>query len=259
MPNKLLIILLLFPTLCNGIEISSHAATIVGHKIWKNECGGKVEALTTWNEGEEFASIGIGHFIWYPKGYEGPFDEQFPKLLQYFENEGVSLPLWLKNSKECPWTSRECFNNDLKENKLTKLRLILLNTVDLQVNFMVNKLSSLLPRLLAASPEQDHDLIKARFARVLESDAGIYAILDYINFKGDGTNPSERYDGKGWGLLQVLQTMDDCNDAIDDFVTAGKKVLNTRIERAPPERNEGRWMKGWYNRLDTYLDTSLTS
>ena len=29
-------------------------------------------------------------------------------------------------------------------------------------------------------------------------------MIDYVNFKGDGLKPTERYKGEGWGLLQVL-------------------------------------------------------
>jgi hypothetical protein len=40
----------------------------IGRKVWQNECGGTVAGLTSWNAGENFASLGIGHFIWYPAG-----------------------------------------------------------------------------------------------------------------------------------------------------------------------------------------------
>ena len=40
----------------------------IGKRIWQNECGGTADGLTSWNAGENFASLGIGHFIWYPKG-----------------------------------------------------------------------------------------------------------------------------------------------------------------------------------------------
>jgi hypothetical protein len=47
-------------------------------KIWQNECNGTIAGLTSWNAGEDFASLGIGHFIWYPKGRRGPFEKVFP-------------------------------------------------------------------------------------------------------------------------------------------------------------------------------------
>ncbi|HEX4630297.1 MAG TPA: hypothetical protein VH188_04970, partial [Chthoniobacterales bacterium] len=62
-----------------GINLSPAETRRIGNKIWQNECGGTVAGLTSWNAGENFASLGIGHFIWYPKGVRGPFDESFPK------------------------------------------------------------------------------------------------------------------------------------------------------------------------------------
>ena len=53
----------------------------IGKRIWQNEAAGSVEGLTSWNSGEDFASLGIGHFIWYPAGPDGPFEESFPQLI----------------------------------------------------------------------------------------------------------------------------------------------------------------------------------
>jgi hypothetical protein len=37
----------------------------------QSSAGGSITGLTTWNAGEEFPSLGIGHFIWYPAGFDG--------------------------------------------------------------------------------------------------------------------------------------------------------------------------------------------
>jgi len=61
--------------------------------------------LTSWNKGEDFASLGIGHFIWYPKSVsesEKQFDESFPKLLTWMQDKGVEMPLWLLKSQGNP-------------------------------------------------------------------------------------------------------------------------------------------------------------
>src|SRR5688572_7441084 len=76
----------------------------IGRRVWQNECGGRRDGLTSWNVGEDFASLGIGHFIWYPKGMDGPFEESFPKLVRFYEQHGVKVPTWLRG--DCPWTSR---------------------------------------------------------------------------------------------------------------------------------------------------------
>src|SRR5690606_16290040 len=84
----------------------------IGKRIWQNECAGTVEGLTSWNGGENFASLGIGHFIWYPAGVQGPFEESFPKLIAFFQQSGVRVPQWLLTTPDCPWPTREAFQRD---------------------------------------------------------------------------------------------------------------------------------------------------
>src|SRR5574337_1281959 len=78
------------------ITLSKAEALRIGRKVWRNECGGTISGLTSWNEGENFASLGIGHFIWYPEGNRGPFEESFPKFLTFAASRGIELPDWLR-------------------------------------------------------------------------------------------------------------------------------------------------------------------
>jgi len=98
------------PTL-PGVTLSRNEAIKIGKRIWQNECNGTITGLTAWNEGENFASLGIGHFIWYPKGQRGPFEESFPKLVSFMTVRGVKLPTLLLGAGEraCPWNSRQEF------------------------------------------------------------------------------------------------------------------------------------------------------
>src|SRR4051812_27541915 len=89
-----------------AFSISKEDANRIGEKIWKNECRGTVEGLTNWKKGENFASVGIGHFIWYSVGKKERFEEMFPELLAFLESQGIVLPTWLKNVKGCPWNSQ---------------------------------------------------------------------------------------------------------------------------------------------------------
>ena len=69
----LLVLALLLPSSASAtISLSHQEAMRVGRKIWQNECDGSVAGLTSWNAGENFASLGIGHFICYPPGARGP-------------------------------------------------------------------------------------------------------------------------------------------------------------------------------------------
>ena len=66
----------------------------IGRRVWQNEAAGKVEGLADWNSGEAFASLGIGHFIWYPPGPKGPFEESFPGLVRFLSERGAPPPDW---------------------------------------------------------------------------------------------------------------------------------------------------------------------
>src|SRR5437867_12746400 len=87
--------------------LSDRELAAIGRRVWQNECGGTREGLTSWNAGENFASLGIGHFIWYPKGVNGPFEESFPSLIRFLTAKGVKSPAWLKADSTCPWKTRE--------------------------------------------------------------------------------------------------------------------------------------------------------
>ena len=45
-------------TRAQRVVISDAQANSAGRRLWKNECDGKVEGLTSWNSGENFASLG---------------------------------------------------------------------------------------------------------------------------------------------------------------------------------------------------------
>src|ERR1700739_635060 len=85
----------------SSIRLTPEQAHAIGLKIWQNEAGGKVQFLTHWNKGEAFGSFGIGHFIWYPDGQQGPFTESFPGVVDALAAAGQNVPDWLRG--HCPW------------------------------------------------------------------------------------------------------------------------------------------------------------
>ncbi|HEX9667363.1 MAG TPA: hypothetical protein VGA95_12515, partial [Thermodesulfobacteriota bacterium] len=203
-------------------------------------------------------SLGIGHFIWYPTGKEGPFQETFPTLLEFYKHNGIEPPDWIDKlpNQDSPWKNRQEFMTDLNSERMIELMQFLIDTIPVQTSFLANRFQNSLDNLLDSSPREEHDNIKAKFFRVANSPMGMYALIDYVNFKGEGTNPSERYMGEGWGLLQVLEEMNGTEtgiSALKEFVEAAEKVLARRVENSPPERNEKRWLPGWKNRLNTYI------
>ena len=235
------------------IKISDAEADRIGRKIWRNECAGTRDGLTAWNKGEDFPSLGIGHFIWYPQGKRGPFKESFPALKDYLQAQGVKLPGWLASAKACPWPDRAGFMADFRSPRMEELRSLLASTVGPQARFAALRLEGALPQMLAAAPASEREKIRRNFYRVANAPGGLYPLMDYVNFKGEGTSPTERYQGEGWGLLQVLAGMSDSGSPTGAFSKSADRALTRRVELSPPARGEKRWLPGWRNRLATYV------
>jgi hypothetical protein len=227
----------------------------IGKKIWQNECNGTIAGLTSWNAGEDFASLGIGHFIWYPKGRRGPFEESFPKLVSFISKRGAKLPALLLGTgeKPCPWNSRTEFLRAQHSTEMNQLRSFLVDTIDLQAEFLIARLESALPKMLAEAAPSDRANVQEQFERLTRTSQGCYALVDYVNFKGEGVLHTERYQGQGWGLLQVLEAMHASDTgAVDEFARAAKAVLTQRVQNSPADRHESRWLSGWIRRVNSY-------
>jgi hypothetical protein len=252
----LLVLLALTTHASAAINLSPAETRRIGNKIWQNECGGTVAGLTSWNTGENFASLGIGHFIWYPKGVRGPFDESFPKFVEFARARAVKLPPVVTDNSSCPWNSRTEFNAAAQSPAMKELRAFLARTVDLQAEFLVHRLREALPKMLAEGGAANHAQVQERFDRVASTASGCYALVDYVNFKGECVLATERYAGQGWGLLQVLEGMKQettGREAVKSFAESAKAVLRNRVRNSPPERNEARWLPGWLKRVETYV------
>jgi hypothetical protein len=238
-----------------AITLSHAEALRIGKRIWQNECNGTVSGLTSWNVGEDFASLGIGHFIWYPEGKRGPFEESFPKLIRFISDHDVDVPSWLQNARTCPWQSQSDFQRAQNSPELKALRDFLVHTVDLQAQFLVDRLQNALPKMIEETAPFNRVHVQEQFERMSSSAQGCYALVDYVNFKGEGVLHTERYRGEGWGLLQVLEDMRGTSNgasAVEEFARSASTILTHRVKNSPPERNESRWLPGWVNRVNSY-------
>ena len=244
------------------ITLSAKQAHFIAEKVWRNETAGKDEYLIWWNDGEEFASLGIGHFIWFPKGHTERFREVFPMVLRYMQSHGVKLPDWLTPQSDLPWSSKAELMQakETHTKKYQELFHLLKSTFDTQASFMAQRTVDALPQMLETlSDPKEKETIKRRFYKMLYKadgsidERGLYILIDYTNFKGEGTLKSERYKGQGWGLLQVLKHMDEkASNKYKAFSDSAKAMLDRRIRNSPPARGEIRWRKGWFKRLDSY-------
>ncbi len=244
-------LVLLFASLFS--PISAEMTKSIGDKIWENECGGKMEPLVSWNRGENFPSLGIGHFIWYPEGAQEPFQETFPEMIAFVKSQGAKLPAILVKHRSAPWRTREEFLQASEE--LGDLRAFLYETRHLQALYMAKRLEGSFEELLHAAESAKRKAVESIYNRLQATPSGLYALIDYLNFKGSGLSTKERYRGQGWGLLQVLERIPETSpDPLQDFARAAKELLQERVKNSPPERGEERWLKGWLNRVSTYLN-----
>jgi hypothetical protein len=252
--RRLLLLPLLFLAVAAS-AITPRELDSIGRRVWQNECGGTREGLTSWNTGENFASLGIGHFIWYPKGVNGPFEESFPALVRFLSTNGAKLPGWLKAEDDCPWNTRAEFLAAAKGEKMTELRDLLANTIQLQAHFLAQRMETSLPKMLESAPKAQRGKIKANYEKLAATQRGTFALIDYVNFKGEGTKETERYKGEGWGMLQVLAGMGESEGASPAalFARSAEDVLTRRVRNAPVDRHEERWLSGWKNRVRAYV------
>ncbi len=262
--QKLLLILLISTqtVFAKEIQLTKQQANFVAMKVWQNEGAGLDKYLVHWNDGEDFASVGIGHFIWFSKGHSEKFHQTFPHVIRFLESKDINMPDWLNVSTPLPWNTKKEFYQAKKTNskKYSELFQLLQTTKGYQAEFLAQRLIQSLPKMLEAIPSlEQKKTIEKRFYLILNknngtiSKKGLYALLDYVNFKGEGTAISERYLDQGWGLLQVLENMNPSeSNQLKSFAESANAMLIRRIKNSPPERGEKRWAKNWHNRVMSY-------
>jgi len=241
-----------------SLALTSAQLDWVGQQIFRNECAGRFQCLVHWNDGEAFPSLGIGHFIWYPKGVEGRFVESFPALMEYMEQRQVNIPEWLRALEpfDAPWSEKAEFLAVDDSPRLAELREFLAGTQGIQAEFIFRRARESLGRIVEAAPDDRKSDVADRLEALSQTPGGVYAIIDYVNFKGEGLSSTERYNDQGWGLLQVLLEMSGSPDrnALGQFREAAGTVLTRRAENAKDPIERERWLPGWLRRLETYKE-----
>jgi len=228
----------------------------VGQKIFQNECTGQLQCLVHWNDAEAFPSLGIGHFIWYPEGVDERFVESFPALVEYMKQRQLNIPVWLRELEpfDAPWPDKASFEAVENSVRVAELREFLAGSQGIQAEFIVRRAQSSLAKIVESVPEDRKAQLKTELEALSSTPGGIYSLMDYVNFKGEGLSDTERYNGEGWGLRQVLLAMEANPEipALDRFRQAAATVLTRRAENAVNPIEKSRWLKGWLKRLETY-------
>ncbi len=257
----------------------------VAEKVAKNEFEGDPNNIVMWNDGENFPSLGIGHYLWFPrdpktnKKIETPFEESFPQMIKFMAENGYPTskfprilqynPLTKKIADNSPWDSQALFKAAAKRGELDELRRFLHDPAvrRLQVKFQMSRLKRAADRMQLSLPPQEAIAVGAFTKNLLNSSRGTFAAIDYVNFKGDGENKNERYRGQGWGLQQVImaaaqdmsppkksETPEEM--ALRKFKEHSLILLEKRVSHAPSEDQsvkERHWFEGaWSNRVNSY-------
>ena len=156
--------------------------------------------------------------------------------------------------------SRTDFIKNFNSPRMTQLRKFLLDTVAGQTQFLVMRAQSAIDKILDSTPESnERQHISTQFTRMVQASKDLYPLIDYVNFKGEGTDPGETALNKetgereGWGLKQVLLKMNgSANEPIAvlaEFADAAQFVLLKRIRNIPANRI---YEAGWLRRVETY-------
>lgn len=227
--------------------------------IFMNECAGKEENLLFWSKNEDFPSLGIGHFIWYPAGRHGPFRESFPAFIDFALEAGAAAPAWILELPErrAPWPDRAAFLADRSSARVKELYDFLRTTPRLQAHYILNRFRKMFPSLLDDLDPVDRQPVREKFDLLMTRPEWVFAMIDYVNFKGEGFRSDARYGDRGWGLAQVLIEMnkpDDPAQALDEFIAAAERVLERRVNLSPRPTVEFQWLPGWKNRVRGYRD-----
>ena len=101
--TKVIALLVFLMTLCaiddsRAFEISKADTLLIAQRVFKNECADEKDCLIEWNKGEDFLSLGIEHFTWYPSNSPNNANEAYNSYLQYAKKSGEHLPdCWIKH------------------------------------------------------------------------------------------------------------------------------------------------------------------
>jgi len=234
------------------ILVDKSEANSIGLKIAKNQGITHPTKQISWHIDNKYASLGIANFIWFP---EIPVSTQpsFNGLLKYI-SQTQGLPVWLVDKDYPPWSSRQDYLSSKHDLFKRQLNDFLQKNIDTQTQYLIIFLEARLPKML--------DQIKSPFAKmhlyenfyhIAMEKNGVYALIDYFVFQGDGIYASDRYRNQGWGLLQVLDNMKGkSNNLLREFIYSANLLLTRRIANGSSEEEEQ--LANWRIRLNTYLE-----
>lgn len=257
-----------------------------------------------------YVGIGLGSFIWYGANNQENYIEDWPSVAQALQNQGVSLPVWALGV--CPWSTEAEFDAantpgspyyaDIQSLNST----LQTNPVALHVQFLYGAWARLLrgvtpnsdtpadytfgydpiksPLAIISLPAGEAGLVGANFsavATVQDVDGnpdGLFALMDYDNFKGEGTCVTEMHNTQHWGTLSVLENMGQPEtqqgNPLQNFINSALVVLQNRItntemeskrnntpvtnQNYDPTTDRVKYMTMWQTHLNGYINHDWT-
>ena len=239
------------------VVVNDAQANSIGLKVAQNEgVRNRLDQLS-WPDDARFSSFGIAHLPWYPQA-ENNSALSFNGFLLYW-SKSQALPDWLIEVYYPPWNSKEDYLSTKHDVFQRKLSYFLQDNISAQTQYLIANLEARLPKMLQEVKNPFARMhVYENFYHVSMQQNGVYALLDYYVFKGEGISPEERYNNQGWGLLQVLENMQgSSDDLIDAFVSSADVILTRRIVNAPS--NEKKQLVAWRKRVQTYGELSTRS
>ena len=237
-----------------GLQVSKEHHAVIGQHVRLNYTGGKYELLTYWSKDDAYPMLGIANFLWYPAGYRGKFSDDFPSVQAALQAEGVALPDWLKPGRPAPWPDREAFIAKFHSEEMEQLRQMLASTVEIQTRVLIARAERSFSAMLDVLPQEERPAIREEFERVAATTVGVYALVDYVHFKGEGAIADADKRKGSRGLLRVLEVMSrgpHSAVANEDFADAAIQVL------IPPDATPSNWHSIWRRHVDTYRASDL--
>lgn len=212
-----------------------------------------------------YVGIGLGSFIWYGDKNHENYVEDWPAVAQALQSHGVPLPYWALGA--CPWSTEAEFTaantpgSPYYDEIQTLNQTLQTDPVALDIQFRFGPWARLLrgvtpwsdtpadymfgydpvksPNAIISLAPGEAELVGANFSAIaaVKDEAGhplgLYALMDYDNFKGEGTCVTEIHNTQHWGELSVLKNMGALDqqqkDPLTSFINSGLDVLHARI------------------------------
>ncbi len=214
-------------------DLSDDELLQIGMQIWQNQCSvwdapdtkitsSMKQGLTDWDDDSDVATIGMGQYLWYSSDATNRMQEDWPTVAQALQAKGYPIKQWVLG--ECPWDTKEEFMAHFNGHKLTYLRKMLAKkpVIVEQTRCDAERLDAALPKILASVhvdtnlTDDQKTTLKAVITKhfnevaMTQTPVGLYALMDYVHFRGEGVLQTERIDGDiAWGLRQALTLMND--------------------------------------------------